>query len=106
MRRIKLYRLVVAAAAISLLMPAVAAPAMAAEKAKPYVVVMAADPITAYDGGVARTRADEGDARQEGRPAKPGGPQLPGVPARAARQVAPSERRARSARSSTTTRSP
>ena len=51
MRRMKLYRIVVAAAAISLLMPAVAAPAMAAEKAKPYVVVMAAKPITAYDGG-------------------------------------------------------
>ena len=51
MRRMKLYRIMAVAAAISLLMPVVAAPVVAAEKAKPYVVVMAAEPITAYDGG-------------------------------------------------------
>ena len=51
MRRMKLYRVMAVAAAISLLMPVVAAPVVAAEKAKPYVVVMAAEPITAYDGG-------------------------------------------------------
>ena len=52
MRRMKLYRLLAAVTVLSLAVPAVAAPVAAAEKATPYVVVMAAEPITAYDGGV------------------------------------------------------
>jgi subtilisin family serine protease len=53
----RLSRILAAAAAISLLMPTIAVPVVAAEKAKPYVVVMAADPITAYDGGEPGLRA-------------------------------------------------
>jgi subtilisin family serine protease len=51
MRRMRAFRILAVAAAISLAIPAIALPVAAAEKAKPYVVVMAADPIAAYDGG-------------------------------------------------------
>ena len=51
MRRMKLSRIVAAAAVVSLVVPTIAAPVAAAEKAKPYVVVMAGEPISAYDGG-------------------------------------------------------
>ena len=53
--------------ALSLAMPAVA-PVLAAEAdARPYVVVMAQEPIAAYDGGVAGLAADEGGTGSQGR---------------------------------------
>ena len=51
MRRMRAFRILAVAAAISLAIPAIALPVVAAEKAKPYVVVMAADPIAVYGGG-------------------------------------------------------
>ena len=63
MRRMRLFRILAVATAISLALPTIAVPVAAAEKAKPYVVVMAADPITAYaDGarGVAATKPAPG----------------------------------------------
>ena len=53
MRRMRLYRFLAASTVLALAMPVVAAPVAATDTAKPYVVVMAADPITAYDGGQA-----------------------------------------------------
>ena len=47
MRRMRLYRFLTAVTVLALAVPVVAAPVAAAEKAKPYVVRMAADPITA-----------------------------------------------------------
>jgi subtilisin family serine protease len=63
MRRTRLFRILAVTTAISLALPTIAVPVAAAEKAKPYVVVMAADPITAYaDGarGVAATKPAPG----------------------------------------------
>jgi len=51
MRRMRAFRILAVAAAVSLAIPAIALPVAATEKAKPYVVVMAADPIAAYAGG-------------------------------------------------------
>lgn len=51
MRRMRPYRFLTAVTVLALVVPAVAAPVAAAEEAKPYVVVMAAEPIAAYDGG-------------------------------------------------------
>jgi subtilisin family serine protease len=63
MRHKRSLRIMAVATAMSLAMPLVAAPVMAAETAKPYVVVMAADPVAAYDGGergLAPTKAAPG----------------------------------------------
>jgi subtilisin family serine protease len=52
MRRTRLLRFFALIVTVALAMPA-AAPVLAQESAKPYVVVMAAQPVAAYDGGVA-----------------------------------------------------
>jgi subtilisin family serine protease len=52
MRRTRLLRFFALIVTVALAMPA-AAPVLAQESAKPYVVVMAADPVATYDGGVA-----------------------------------------------------
>jgi len=62
MRRMRLFRILAVTTALSLVIPAVAVPVAAAEKAKPYVVVMAADPIVAYDGGTAGIAATKPSA--------------------------------------------
>ena len=62
MRRMRLFRILAVATALSLVIPAIAVPVAAAETAKPYVVVMAADPIVAYDGGTAGIAATKPSA--------------------------------------------
>jgi subtilisin family serine protease len=62
MRRMRLFRILAVVTALALVIPAVAVPVAAAEKAKPYVVVMAADPIAAYAGGTAGIAATKPSA--------------------------------------------
>ena len=63
MLRSRLSRAVAMAATLSLAMPAVVPVLAAEDDAKPYVVIMAHEPIAAYDGGVAGfapTKAEPG----------------------------------------------
>jgi subtilisin family serine protease len=62
MRRMRLFRILAVGTALSLVVPTLVVPVAAAENAKPYVVVMAADPIAAYAGGTAGIAATKPSA--------------------------------------------
>ncbi len=90
MQRKSFFRgLILALATVSLVATA-AAPVLAKETRKSYIVVLAGDPIATYKGGVDRVCEDEGPGGQEGRrELRPGKAvrQVPGVPTQQVTQV-------------------